>query len=350
MPLPNTNSPDTARDEDDLSIDTSLDAVADVPEKPIARNRKDAPRPYGLYAVIGVLFLGIYATTFAFMMGRWATDPAATHGWLVIPIAAAVVYFKRERLRQLPLGSNIGGLWVMAVALLMHLAEKAVDLNGPSPLSIPLFVGGAVWYFAGTEWLRELSFPIGYLCFMIPIPGGLTQVVTFPLQLMATNGSKFICRHLGVAVQGSGVHMEFWQPNRPHLSAENFVQMEIAVPCSGIHSLMAIKALHAITAYLSKLRVGWKWVLFMCAIPVALAANLCRIVSIVLVCAYGNKEFGLGMWHENIAPYLVFGFAIVILISLGRFMEWATGGIEGRKPKGGAAVVAAPATQTEVAL
>jgi exosortase len=288
-------------------------------------------RPYGLLAVVALLFVGIYATTFAFMMGRWATDPAATHGWLVLPIAGYVAYAKREKLRQLPLGSHIGGLWMMAIALLMHLAEKAIDLNGPSPLSIPLFVGGAVWYFAGTAWLRELAFPIGYLSFMIPIPGGLTQVVTFPLQLLATRGSKAIVSHLGINIQGSGTHMEFWQPGRPHIM-ENFIAMEIAVPCSGIHSLMAIKALHAITAYMTRLKIGWKWVLFMCAIPVALAANLCRIVSIILVSAYINKDFGLHMWHENIAPYLVFGFAVVILVSLGRFMEWATGAKRAEAP------------------
>ena len=300
-------------------------------------------RPYGLLAVIAILFVGIYATTFAFMMGRWASDEAATHGWLILPIAATVVYFKRDRLRALPLGCNVGGLWVMGVALLMHLAEKAIDLNGPSPLSIPLFIAGAVWYFAGNAWLRELSFPIAYLLFMIPVPGGLTQVVTFPLQLLATNGSRAIVSHLGIAVQGSGTHMQFYEVGKPHI-VENIVLMEIAVPCSGIHSLMAIKALHAITAYLTRLKLGWKWVLFMCAIPVALAANLCRIVSIILVSAYINKVFGLGMWHENIAPYLVFGFAIVILVGLGKFMEWATGATRGDKK-----AIALPAAAKEVA-
>lgn len=287
-------------------------------------------RPLKLMVAFFLLFLGTYSTTFYFMMQRWTHDPAATHGWLVLPIIAWVIWEKREKLRGMPLGSDSRGLWVMAFALLMHLAERAIDLNGPSPLSIPIFVAGAVWYFAGTAWLRELAFPIGYLCFMIPVPGGLTEVVSNPLRLLATNGSRAIVKHFGITIYGSGMHMEFFQP-----TGYEYIRLEVADPCSGLHSLMAIKALHAITAYKSRLTVGWKWVLFMCAIPVSLAANLCRMVSIILVAAYISKSFGLGMWHENIAPYILFAFAFLILISLGRFMEWATGATRNEKGKGG---------------
>ncbi len=268
---------------------------------------------------IAVLFFAVYATTFVFMMKRWTSDPAATHGWLVLPIVAIVIWYKRQKLSELPLEPNNKGLWVMAFALLMHLAEKAIDLNGPSPLSIPIFAAGAVWYVGGTQWVKELAFPLGYLLFMIPIPGGLTEVVSFPLRMLATNGSRAIVKHFGVDVAGSGMHMEFMQPH-----GYEYIRLEVADPCSGLHSVMAIKALHAITAYLSRLKLGWKWFLFMCALPVALASNLCRMVSIILISAYIDKDFGLKMWHENIAPYLLFGFAFAILISLGKFMEWAT--------------------------
>ena len=270
--------------------------------------------------LIAVLFFAVYAPTFWFMMQRWTSDPAATHGWLVLPIVAIVIWYKRQKLAELPLAPNKSGLWVMGFALLMHLAEKAIDLNGPSPLSIPIFAAGAVWYIAGTRWVKELAFPLGYLLFMIPIPGGLTEVVSFPLRMLATNGSRAIVKQFGIDVAGSGMHMEFMQPK-----GYEYIRLEVADPCSGLHSVMAIKALHAITAYMSRLKLGWKWVLFMCALPVALASNLCRMVSIILISGYVDKDFGLKMWHENIAPYLLFGFAFAILIALGKFMEWATG-------------------------
>jgi exosortase len=139
---------------------------------------------------IAALFVALYASTFAFMAARWRGDEAYQHGWLVIPVALGVVWFRRARLRDLPVGSSPAGLALIAFALLLHLFEKAVDLNGPSPLSIPIFVAGAVWYFLGTAFLRELAFPIAYLIFMIPIPGGFTEVVSFPLRLFATRGPK----------------------------------------------------------------------------------------------------------------------------------------------------------------
>lgn len=281
--------------------------------------------PYIPLAVTLVLFLATYGRTFLWMMDRWQHDESATHGWLVIPIALAVAWYRRERLQATPLSSNAGGLWVMAVALLMHAAELLLDMNGPSPLSIPIFLTGAVWYLAGTAWLRELSFPLAYLLFMVPIPGFLNQFVSFPLRLVATNGSKAILHLLGVEINGAGMDMEFWRAGSDHTNvARDFISLKVADPCSGLHSLMAIKALHAITAYLSRLTTGWKWVLFWCALPISMAANVLRMVSIVLVSAYIDKDFGLKAWH-NLSPYLLFLFVFGILFFVGVLMEFATG-------------------------
>jgi len=219
-------------------------------------------KTYHLLAAVFVLFCATYSTTFVFLARRWTLDPSAQHGWLVIPIAGTVVYFLRKRLAALPVAGDGRGFYVMAFALFMHLFERAVDLNGPSPLSIPIFVAGAVWYFVGTAWLRVLAFPIAYLLFMVPIPGGFTEVVSFPLRLLATVGAKKIAT--------------------------------------------------------------------LCAIPIALAANLTRIVGIILLSAYVNRELGLKLWHDYSSP-LLFAIAFIILISIGRFMEWATGALKAEK-------------------
>ena len=292
----------------------------EVPPPPGSFAAGNAPINIPLLAVIGVLFVALYATTFAyFLIPRWMKDPAAQHSWLIIPIALGITYMIRARLARIPVSSHPGGLAVMGIALVLHLFEKAMDLNGPSPLSIPIFVAGAVWYFLGTKFLRELAFPIAYLLFMIPIPGGFTEVVSFPLRLLATGGSKHIAQFFGVDVYGSGMNLEFNQPR-----GFEHINLEVADPCSGLHSLVAIKALHAITAYLTRLKLGWKWVLFMCAIPIALAANLTRISLIILIGAYGDKKFAETVFHEYSSPVL-FVIAFAILISIGRFMEWATG-------------------------
>lgn len=280
----------------------------------------NAPINMTMVGVIGFLFAAVYATTFArFLVPRWIHDPAAQHGWLIIPIAAIVTYAMHEKLGRIVVRSNPGGLYVMGIGLLLHLFEKAMDLNGPSPLSIPIFIAGAVWYFLGTEFLRVLAFPIAYLLFMIPIPGGFTEVVSFPLRLLATSGSKHLGQFFGVDVYGAGMNLEFNQPR-----GYEHIMLEVADPCSGLHSLMAIKALHAITAYLTRLRIGWKWVLFMCAIPIALAANLTRITGIILIGAYIDKKFAETIFHHWSSPVL-FVIAFAILISIGRTMEWATG-------------------------
>ena len=292
--------------------------------------------PYLAPLVLGILFLCLYGVgnwpgmpgfsegnqaTLGFLVFRWATDPSATHGWLIIPIATAVVWHKREKLRRIALCSDKRGLGVVGVALAMHLVEKTLDINGPSPLSIPIFLAGAVWYLCGTAWLRELAFPLAYLTFFLPIPGGLTQPISFPLRMIATGGSKWIVEHFfNIHVLGSGMDMEF-----AFKKTGEMVRVKIADPCSGIHSLMAIKALHAITAYISRLKLPWKWALFWLALPITLAANVIRITLLILVCSLYDPKFGLGTFHDA-SPYPLFIIVLLLLVSIGRTMERVTGG------------------------
>ena len=218
----------------------------------------------------------------------------------------------------------------MAFALLMHLSEALFDINGPSPLSIPLFLAGAVLYIGGMQWLRALSFPIAYLLFMIPIPGFLNQFVSFPLRLLAHNASKAIAGLFGIHIAGAGMSMEFWRHGADPSNTDaaniqkNLVSLIVADPCSGLHSLMAIKALHAITAYMSRLSLPWKWALFWCALPISLAANVCRMTLIILVSYYIDKGFGLKLFHDY-SPYLLFLFVFGFLFFIGLVMEVATG-------------------------
>jgi EpsI family protein len=263
-------------------------------------------------------------STLGFLIRRWLTDDSVTHGWLVVPIALAVTWTKREKLARLPLSTHNGGLSVIALALLMHLFEKALDINGPSPISIPIFVAGAVWYLAGTAWLKELAFPIAYLFFFVPVPGGLTTVVTTPLRIIATRGAHFITSHLGIQIFASGVHLDFFRPGLPQTEA-NHIRLDIADACSGIHSIMAIKALHAITAYLSRLKLKWKWVLFWLALPITTTSNVIRITLLVLVAAYYDPKFALTYFHDK-SPYPLFIIVFLLLVSIGRLMERLTKG------------------------
>ncbi len=263
-------------------------------------------------------------STFGFLIRRWMTDDSVGHGWFVIPISLAVAWTRREKLARLPLASHNGGLWVMATALLMHLFERALDINGPSPISIPIFLAGAVWYLAGTAWLRELAFPLAYLFFFVPVPGGLTTVVTTPLRIIATKGAYFLTSHLGVNIVASGVHLDFYRPGLPATEA-NHIRLDIADACSGIHSIMAIKALHAITAYVSRMKLKWKWLLFWLALPITTASNVIRITLLVLVAAYYDPKFALNYFHDK-SPYPLFIIVFLLLVSIGRLIEKLTKG------------------------
>ena len=82
--------------------------------------------------------------------------------------------------------------------------------------------------------------------------------------------------------------------------------------CSGLRSLIALIALGALFAYLSR-RLLWRRVLlFALALPIAVAANLVRISALCVYAGLAGVEQAAGMFH-TVGGYVLFALAFVML-------------------------------------
>ena len=94
----------------------------------------------------------------------------------------------------------------------------------------------------------------------------------------------------------------------------------MADPCSGLHSLLALTALTAAYAALTQKTLVRKVVLFVCAVPLAMAGNIARIVVICLAARAFGLEVAMKIYHDY-SVYVLFIVAILLMTAVGALLN-----------------------------
>lgn len=239
------------------------------------------------------------------------------HGVAVAPIVAFLVWMNWNRLRKVPIRPAVrAGSVVLAAALFVEVAGIWLGLERSIGYSFVLAVVGLCLYFLGTKMVRELAFPLAFLVFMVPTPGGVLDMVSAPLQLLSAHCAVALSGLSGVAVQSEGVNL---------LIPAKHIAFEVAVACSGIHSLTAMCMLAALMAYFINVPMLCKWLLFALAVPVALAGNIVRIYLVLMVANRYGQNAGSAFHDGMVAKLVPFTLAFLVLMGLGRLIEWRLG-------------------------
>jgi len=151
-----------------------------------------------------------------------------------------------------------------------------------------------------------LIFPCAYLIFCIPL--NFLDTISFPLRIFAASASTSILNGLGIAAERSGSAI--------YSGAAGGFNFDVADPCSGIRSLLAMTALTAVYAYFTQKTLLKKWILFLCAIPLAMIGNMARIATIALVAQAFGERLALTLYHDY-SGYVVFAVAIGFMVAIG---------------------------------
>jgi exosortase len=249
---------------------------------------------------------------FAWLWVYWGRGSDYAHGYVVPVIAAGLFVWKwRKGLHRLPLSAANSGLAVIVLAVALYWAGvKAANARLVAG-SLVVLIFGLVLYLAGWEWAKELWFPCAFLLFMIPL-NFLDAYVSFPLRLFVARVSTSLLNVLGMEVyrEGTGIYSRL---NR-------FLPLEVADPCSGIRSLVALIALTSLYGYITMRETWKKWVLFVSSMPLAVVGNLARITTVALVAQGFGQDWAMKIYHDY-SGYIVFSLAILCMIGLGAVLN-----------------------------
>jgi exosortase len=269
------------------------------------------PRRYGWlpYAIISALLVTIYYHIAGKLIYDWYTIPDYSHGFLVPLFAGYLIWDKRETLSAIPVRPTWSGLSLIVFSIiLLILGVYGVELF-TTRMSFIFLMAGLIWTFFGGKMLRELRFPLLVLILAIPIPAIIFNHITFPLQLLASRIASDILPMLGVPVLQEGNVIQL-----------PVMKLEVAEACSGIRSLMSLFALAVFYGYFLERTTSRRTILALASIPIAVAANVVRIIGTGLCVQYWDPDKALGFFHE-FSGWVMFVISLFCLYLVHRVME-----------------------------
>ena len=133
--------------------------------------------------------------------------------------------------------------------------------------------------------------------------------ITFPLQLLASRIASDILPVLGVPTLHEGNVIEL-----------PVMKLEVAEACSGIRSLMSLFTLAVFYGYFLEKTTKRRVILALASIPIAVAANVVRIVGTGLCVQYWDPDKALGFFHE-FSGWVMFVVSLACLYLVHRAMR-----------------------------
>ncbi|NCD22487.1 MAG: exosortase/archaeosortase family protein [Spartobacteria bacterium] len=245
---------------------------------------------------------------FLWLRTRWVGDYA--YG-MFLPLASlAAVWMRRREIAAAPRRTDGRGAVVVAGALFLHWAGVLAQQPRISAGGFILLVWGLLFLIYGFGLARWLLFPCGYLFLAIPL--NFIDGMTAPLRMFATVVSAGLLNGFGLHVTRVGAGL--------FSAADNSFAFNVAPECSGLRSLLAMTALMGFYAWYSQKTLAKKWILFLCSVPVAIVANVCRIILVVVAAAFFGQETAMGLWHDY-SGYPIFLIGIALMLALDRLLN-----------------------------
>ncbi len=264
-----------------------------------------SPARRWLLWLVALEFIALFAPTALWLWERWTLSVwQHAHGILILPVALYLIWQELRHHRRLPLSTSAWGFVILVPALGLHMLDTGMHTQLMSAAALFLSLPGLSLLLLGKKRTGAILFPILFLFFTLPIPLVVTEPLHLILREIATSVSASIIPRLGIPLYLEGFTLHI--PNGSLLVAD---------ACSGFSTLYAALAIACLTAYMCP---SWRRraLVLLAAAPVAIAANIIRVVLLVLLVHwYGIDVLGT-QWHTT-SGLLTFAIALPIIFWLG---------------------------------
>jgi exosortase/archaeosortase family protein len=238
------------------------------------------PRTIIITLVVTAVICLFYWPTFRWLWNSWWSSDYYSHGFLIPLISAFFIWTKRDHLKNRE--PAVLGTCLLALGAGLYIFGSAQDMRFAIALSLIIMIFALGLSFFGTRATRAMLFPLAFLIFMVPFP--FIQDLGYRLQEISVTCSTWILHTIGV------------------------------------NTLVALLAMGALYVYLLKGPFYRRSIIFALAFPIAILANVSRIVLIILI-AYHHDLDAAMTYHDWLGTPLAFIVALLVLVLLGMLMK-----------------------------
>lgn len=269
---------------------------------------------FGMFHLLGNTVENVNSrSAFQWMFARWHDSVSFgadySHGYFIPFVSLGLIWYRRKDIFSVETKVDLRGLAVVIGALLLHWLGAKMQQTRLSLMSLVLLVWGVPFYLFGWGLAKRIIFPCAYLIFCIPL--NFLDVIAFPLRMFSTQLAVGTLSAIGIEASQHGTAILI--PSMP-------TGMDVADPCSGLRSLLAMTALTAVYAYITQKTLVKQWILFLGSIPLAVFGNIARIVTIAIVSEALGGKAALGLYHDY-SSYILFTAAITMMVVFGGLLN-----------------------------
>jgi exosortase B len=254
-------------------------------------------------AVLAAIFIAYVPTYVTLAEGPWQSEQEG-HGPLIILGAAWIAWQCRAKLAGVAiLPAPVAGWAILLGGLVLMVVTRSQDVLMLEVFSEIPVIAGAIVLLAGWGALRVFAFPLAFLIFSVPPPGWLLDTVTVPLKVFVSDVVTHVLYMAGYPIAQNGVVIMVG----PY-------QLLVQDACSGMNSIFALSAIGFFYVYLLPRGSIIRKVLVLASIlPITVAANIARVMALVLIAYYAGIGTIEGPLHE-LTGIALFVIALVMLL------------------------------------
>lgn len=253
-------------------------------------------------AVMLLMFVPMYVE---FANTLWNTEEQG-HGPLILAVSAYYAWVQRHAL----LASEVRprrmlGSVVLAIGCLLFVVGRSQGLAYFEASSVIFLLLGALLVVRGVAAVKVMWFPLFFLVFSVPLPGMVVDLVTQSLKNWVSVIAESLLYNAGYPIARVGVTLVVGQ-----------YQLLVADACSGLNSMFSLSAMGILYLYIMKHK-SWlrNFIILAAVLPIAFAANIVRVMVLVLITYHLGDEAGQGFMH-GFAGMVLFVVALVLLFGL----------------------------------
>ncbi len=247
-----------------------------------------------------------FGPTLVWLVGRW-TDSVWNLGPGLVPLI--VGYLVWESLKQDPPREARASAWgfaFVAPALLLLVADTAIETRLMSVLALILMLPGLSLLLFGSAYTFKLRFPLALSCLAVPIPAAFATPLYLVLRFLSSVGAEALVRLTEVPLLRDGT--VFYVPAGALIVSD---------ACSGFSALFGIVTVALILCHREP-SVGRRVALLVLAPILSVASNILRVAALILLAEWSDMEILTTPVHE-ISGLLSFVLAFAAMVVVARF-------------------------------
>ncbi len=278
---------------------------------------------FGAFAavVLAGALIWVFWPSLVVMADRWATDPRYSHGYLVPLFSLYLLWSRRADFDMASAKPSWLGILLLLFGFLLRFAGVYFYYEWIAVIALLPCLAGFSLLIGGKAALRWSWQAIAFLGFMAPLPFRFEIALAHPLQQLATVVSTVTLQTLGFVAVAEGNTIRMGQSH----------PLFVAEACSGLSMLVVFFALSTAVTIVVRRPLYEKAIIFLSAIPIALVANIIRIVVTAVLMKMVNEEVADRVFHA-VFGWLMMPLGLALLWLELRVLSWLIRDVPARPP------------------